>query len=141
LSNIRDQLVAITLSWEEKYGVAPQITSAISEYDAAMLVGCSEEEYSISRQNQTAVTRGVDFVHNGMRFQVKANRPSGRPGSFVTKVAKANNYEWVYLIWILYNKEYEIREAWLWDVEGYKKYFEKQDRISPEDMKKGKKLR
>ncbi len=36
---LRDQLVNIALKWQNKYGVAPAITSAIPEYDAAMAVG------------------------------------------------------------------------------------------------------
>ncbi len=39
IMNLRDQLVNIALKWQNKYGVAPAITSAISEYDAAMAVG------------------------------------------------------------------------------------------------------
>ena len=49
---LRDRLVSITLEWEEQYGVAPRTTSAISEYDAAMLVGFPEREYSRFSENQ-----------------------------------------------------------------------------------------
>lgn len=96
--NLRDKLVEITLEWEHRYGVAPHITSAISEYDASRLIQCSEEDYCRQMQGKTAVSKGHDFVLDGKRYQVKANRPSGKPGSFVTLVAKANNYEWDYLI-------------------------------------------
>lgn len=41
---LRDKLVEVALEWQDSFGVAPQITSAISEYDAAMLVGMSEAE-------------------------------------------------------------------------------------------------
>ena len=40
---LRDKLVEIALQWQSKYGVAPQITSVISEFDAAMLVGMSDD--------------------------------------------------------------------------------------------------
>ena len=43
---LRDKLVDIALQWQAIFGVAPSITSSISEYDAAMLVGMSEKEYS-----------------------------------------------------------------------------------------------
>ena len=43
---LRNNLVDVALQWQEKYGVAPSITSAVSEYDAAMLVGMKENEYS-----------------------------------------------------------------------------------------------
>ena len=35
---LRDKLVDIALQWQANFGVAPSITSSISEYDAAMLV-------------------------------------------------------------------------------------------------------
>ena len=37
--NLREQLVKIALQWEEYTGIAPSITSAISEFDASILVG------------------------------------------------------------------------------------------------------
>ena len=43
---LRNNLVDVALQWQEEYGVAPSITSAVSEYDAAMLVGMKESEYS-----------------------------------------------------------------------------------------------
>ena len=101
---LRDELVRISLEWQEKFGVSPQITSTISEYDAAMLVGMSEPEYSEYMKDKTAVSKGADFVFNNIRYQIKANRPSGKPGSFVTLVSKASNYLWDKLIWILYDK-------------------------------------
>ena len=101
---LRDKLVEIALQWQEKFGVAPQITTVVSEYDAAMLVGMPEKEYSEYMQDKTAVNKGSDFVFNHKRYQIKANRPSGKPGSFVTRCPKASNYEWDKLIWILYDK-------------------------------------
>ena len=103
---LRNNLVDVALQWQEKYGVAPSITSAVSEYDAAMLVGMNESEYSEYMKDKTAVSKGADFVFKNIRYQVKGNRPSGKKGSFVTKVPKASNYEWDKLIWILYDKNY-----------------------------------
>jgi hypothetical protein len=134
---MRKELVKTALNWQNKFGVAPSITSAISEYDAAMLVGMSESNYSNYMKNRTAVSKGSDFEFNGTRYQVKANRPSGKKGSFVTKVPKARNYDWDKLIWILYNESYEIQEAWEWDVDDYKKNFGDKDRLSPNDYRKG----
>ena len=74
---LRDRLVAVTLEWESVFGVAPSITSAVSEYDAACLVGHTDESYGKVCAGRTAVTRGCDFTFNGLRYQVKANRPSG----------------------------------------------------------------
>jgi len=140
MESIRQQLIDVALEWQKQFGVAPAITSTLSEYDAAMLVGCSEKEYSKHGQSRTAVTKGHDFKHNNIRYQVKGNRPSGKPGSPVTKVVKPTNYEWDKLIWILYDTQYNILEAWEWDVDGYKREFDSKKRISPIDMRKGKNL-
>ena len=134
---LRDELVKIALQWQERYGVAPSITSTISEYDAAMLVGMSENEYSDYMKDKTAVIKGSDFVFKNTRYQVKANRPSGKNGSFVTIVPKAANYEWDRLIWILYDKNYVIQEAWEWGVEEYKDAFDAIKRLSPDHYRKG----
>lgn len=140
MSKIRDQLVETALQWQEGFGVAPSIVSSISELDAALLVGMSETEYSSLMQSQTAVQRGHDFIFNNVRYQVKANRPSGKPGSKVTLVPKAKNYEWDILVWLLYNKEYEIQEAWAWKVEVYKNQFHEVKRLSPKHYRGGENL-
>jgi len=138
MESLRDSLVKIALEWEEKFTVMPQITSAISEYDAAYLIGCNDQIYTNIMKGQTAVTKGYDFEYSGQKYQIKANRPSGKKGSFVTLVGKARNYEWDFLIWILYDKEFNIQEAWQFDVEKYKKLFDQKNRLCPDDMRKGK---
>ena len=134
---LRDELVKIALRWQERFGVAPSITSTISEYDAAMLIGMSENEYSDYMRDKTAVNKGNDFVFNNTRYQVKANRPSGKKGSFVTMVPKATNYEWDRLIWILYDKNFVMQEAWEWEVKDYKLAFDNIKRLSPDHYRKG----
>lgn len=135
---LRNELVEIALKWQAKFGVSPSITSTVSEYDAAMLVGMSEKEYSEYMKDKTAVNKGSDFVFKNIRYQVKGNRPSGKPGSIVTMVPKATNYEWDRLIWILYDKNYVMQEAWEWNVEEYKSAFDRMKRLSPNDYRKGK---
>ena len=137
---LRNSLVTVTLEWEKRYGVAPAITNVISEYDAAIIVGHTPKSFGDANVGRTAVTRGTDFVHNAIKYQIKANRPSGKPGSKVTIVAKASNYEWDKLIWILYDREYNILEAWEWEVIEYRYSFHECTRISPSDMRKGKNL-
>ena len=137
ISSLRHTLVEVALEWQHRFGVAPHITSAISEYDAAVLVGCSEDAYSLQMAIRTAVGRGYDFLYEGKRYQVKANRPSGKPGSFVTLVAKATNYEWDFLVWVLYDKYFVMQEAWLWQVNTYRTCFDHQKRLSPSDMRRG----
>lgn len=105
-----------------------------------MLVGCTEEEYSFCTREQTAVQHGHDFTHGRARYQVKANRPSGKPGSFVTLVPKPKNYEWEYLVWILYDTAYVIQEAWLWEVGAFKEAFDAVSRLAPKHMRQGKRI-
>ena len=140
MNDLRQKLVEAALAWERAFGVAPSITSALSEFDAAMLMGCSSEHYSASMCGITAVHKGHDFTFNNVRYQVKANRPSGKPGSAVTLVPKAKNYEWDVLIWLLYNPQYEIQEAWCWDASAYKAAFDSIQRLSPAHYRKGKRL-
>lgn len=85
---LRNKLIDIALQWQESFGVAPSITSALSEYDAAMLVGMSENEYSEYMKDKTAVSKGADFVFNNIRYQVKANRPSGKKRQFCNNGSK-----------------------------------------------------
>lgn len=137
---LRRELVALALEWERRYGVSPAITSAVSEFDAARLVGHSADSFGLDSEGRTAVTRGADFRYHGLRYQVKANRPSGKPGSPVTLVAKAKNYEWDRLIWLRYDREFRIQEAWEWTVDDYRAAFDTVRRLSPADMRRGRDL-
>jgi hypothetical protein len=137
---LRAHLIEVTLEWERTFGVAPQITSAISEYDAARLVGHSDTSFSRDCVGRTAVSRGTDFSHGGLRYQVKANRPSGKPGSPVTKVAKASNYDWDRLLWLLYDRHYVLQEAWEWEREAYRSAFDAQLHVRPPDMRRGRRV-
>ena len=141
ISPLRQKLVSIALEWQATFGISPPITSTLSELGAALILGCKLDEYALCLKDRTAVSKGYDFMFQSKRYQVKANRPSGKKGSFVTLVAKAKNYEWDYLIWILYNQEYEIEEAWIWDVETYKAKFDSMKRLSPKHMRIGRKLK
>jgi hypothetical protein len=140
MNKLRQNLINNALAWEKAFGNSPAITSVISEFDAALLVGCSMEEYSANMQGKSAVQKGHDFVFNGARYQVKGNRPSGKRGSFVTLVPKAKNYEWDFLVWVLYNPQYEVQEAWLWEVSEYKAAFETIKRLAPAHYRRGKRL-
>ena len=141
MQELRRQLVECALAWERAFGNAPAITTAVSEYDAAALVGLTPELYSAAMQGMSAVQRGYDFKFNGKRYQVKGNRPSGKRGSFVTWVPKATNYDWDYLVWVLYNRTYEIEEAWLWEVSAYRTAFDAVERLSPSHYRNGTRLR
>src|SRR5262249_9796546 len=110
---------------------------SLAEYDAAKLVGCPSRDYQISMEGRTAVSRGHDFLYDGRRYQVKANRPSGKPGSFVTLVSRPKNYDWDLLVWVLYDRQYKLQEAWLWDVADFKRLLGRRSRLSPKDLRKG----
>jgi hypothetical protein len=138
--SLRSRLVDIAIEWQQRFGVAPQITSAISEYDAARLVGHTDDSFSVDCIGRTAVSKGADFACRGVRYRVKANRPSGRPGSPVTKVAKASNYDWDKLIWLLYDPGYVLQEAWEWDVAAYRGAFHEQPHVRPPDMRRGRRI-
>lgn len=155
----RKTLVAAALDWEMAYGIAPQITSCLSEIDAALLIGMQidphsskqlenaklsdyqlEPTYADIMQGKSAVRKGFDFEFKGKRIQVKANRPSGKPGSKVTLAPKPKNLEWDYLIYMLYKQNYDLLEAWLWSLDDYKKYLEHRKRISPDGYRLGLKI-
>lgn len=140
MQELRQNLINVALQWQRQYGVAPAITSALSEYDAAKLIGMNDQDYAEYMCDKTAVCRGHDFIHDSIRYQIKAHRPSGKPGSFITNAGKARNYDWDILIWIRYNTEYEIQEAWSWTREVYIAAFDAATRISPADMRKGQRL-
>jgi len=140
MSELREQLVKATLAWERAFGNAPLITTVLSEYDAALLVGCSAAAYSLAMQGVSAVQKGHDFIFNGAKYQVKGNRPSGKRGSFVTWVPKATNYHWDFLVWILYDSQYQIQEAWQWEVAAYVEAFDSVKRLSPAHLRLGMRL-
>jgi len=138
---LRDLLVKVSLEWEKRFAVAPRITADIAEHDAARLVGTSLRVGKGRKESDTAVMKGVDFWKGEQRYQVKSNRPSGKPGSKVTLVGKSSNFDWDKLVWILYDREYKIEEAWEFTRDEYRKLFESKNRISPEDMRLGSRLR
>jgi hypothetical protein len=140
MDSIRSRLVAAALEWQSRFGVAPAITSQLSELDAALLVGVPESAYAEYMRDKTAVARGTDFEWSGVRYQVKANRPSGKPGSIVTLVARPKNHQWDRLIWIHYTTQYEIHEAWQWERESFRATLGSRQRLSPEDLRGGVRL-
>ena len=76
VKNLRTTLVETALAWEKSFGNAPSITSALSEYDAALLVGCSTDEYSKCMQGSPVVQRGYDFLFNGYQESWEWDRES-----------------------------------------------------------------
>ena len=140
MEDLRHRLVSAALEWELRYGVAPAITSAVSEYDAARLLGLSDVEVTAAVGGASAVRKGYDFAWGGLRYQVKANRPSGKVGSPVTLVAKARNYDFDVLLWLLYDKGFNLVEAWRFDVEAYRILCDGLSYVRPKHMRTGARL-
>jgi hypothetical protein len=138
--SLRDQLVKVALEWQAAFGNAPAITGALAEYDVAMLVGCTEEQYKTQMVGRSTVARGHDFKSEDKLYQIKANRPSGRKGSKVTLVGKPKNYDWDYFVWVHYETNYYICEVWRWSVNEFREKLGDKKRLSPADMRKGLKL-
>lgn len=136
---LRSELVSIALEWGSLFGIAPRITDTISEYDAAKIVGMTDTQYSEAMKHRTAVSKGHDFEFEGRRYQVKANRPSGKKGCDVTLVSKPSNYDWDVLIWILYDTDYRIAEVWEWERKDFEAAHGTKTRMSPDDLRTGKK--
>jgi hypothetical protein len=70
--DLQKQLVDVVLECEKHFGVAPSITSAISELGAARLVGMTEDADCAGGTHRTAVTKDTDFVCGEVRYQVTA---------------------------------------------------------------------
>ena len=136
--SLRNELVKLALKWEKQFGVAPNITGIVGEYDVAMQVGLDEEEYSYCMRGTTAVQRGHDFIYNDKKYQVKACRPSGKPGSKITKGPDVRNYDWDYLVWVRYNKNYQVQEMWRFGRNKFELLFADKKRLTPDDMRMGK---
>lgn len=141
---VRDQLVQTLSKWEERFGFFPGqagITAAVSEYDAAMMLGHNEDEYIASITGRGPVGRGYDFVFNSKKIQVKANRPSRRPGAAVWNAGpRVNTDGWDILIYILYDEDYVIQEAYQFDSDTYENMFANRTSLRLEDMRKGENL-
>jgi len=54
-SDLRSRLIEIALEWEDYFGVAPSITSSLSELDGARLIGMAEGDYRTCGRNRTAI--------------------------------------------------------------------------------------
>ena len=140
VGGLRGELVALALEWERRYSVSPAITGAVAEFDAALLVGHTAESFGLDCAGRTSVTRGADFRHGALRYQVKANRPGGNPDSPVTLVARAKNYDWDRLIWLLYDRGFQLLEAWEWPVDEYRTSLGSLARLSPAHTRRGRRL-
>lgn len=138
---LRKALIGIALKWEHDYSVLPRTGDALSEFDAAMLVGHTPESFGEVMVGMTAVQKGFDFRIGNIRYQIKHNRPSGKKGSKITNAGKAKGLDqWDKWIWIRYDRIFVIEEAWLWTSEDFWSAFELDEGLTPEKMRQGKSL-
>jgi hypothetical protein len=139
-AKLRAQLVQTARQWEECCGVAPQITNAIAELDAARLVGMTEEKYCADGRKRTAVSGDFDFIHKCLRYEVTGSRPSGKEGSKVSKVSNKLKKDCDLIVWVLYDQCYAMEEAWEFDAENYKRMFANVAHLWPPHMRLGHRL-
>ena len=98
---LRNKLVDIALDWQENFGVAPSITSAISEYDAAMLIGMPESEYSDYMQDKTAVSKFPRVIGTGTLVRYLSRICGTFPYDSVVPVPMIRVFIFLYLIVVL----------------------------------------
>ena len=79
-ADLRRRLVEIALQWQECFGVAPAITSVVSELDAARLVGMPDDEYCAGGADRTFVTKRLRFQIQGLPIPSKGQSPERQAG-------------------------------------------------------------
>ncbi|MBF0272703.1 MAG: hypothetical protein HQL98_11645 [Magnetococcales bacterium] len=135
----RDAMTMVALAWEERYGLSPLNLSVLAARDAALLVGMSDERYSLHMQDRVfPAPSDVDFIYNKRRFIVRSVRHS--PSTDARHVAKAHASGWDLLVFIVYDAQYEILGAWQMSNEEYLVQCAQKERLVPEDYQVGKRL-
>ncbi|MBF0164677.1 MAG: hypothetical protein HQM01_09305 [Magnetococcales bacterium] len=135
----RDSLVTLALEWEERYGLLPLQSSVIAARDAALLVGMSDERYSLHMQDRVVpAPSDLDFIYNKQRYIVRCARRG--PGSEKVYVSKAHQGGWNYLVFILYDAKFSILGAWQMPSDQYQVQCGEKERLVPEDHQVGKNL-
>ncbi|MBF0438501.1 MAG: hypothetical protein HQL93_05195 [Magnetococcales bacterium] len=133
-SPTRDTLVAAALEWQDRYRVSPINLSVIAALDAALLIGMSEEHYSLHMRNKKFMeSKDINFFFEKKSFIVKASRQAAL-------VPKAQHLEWDEIVFILYDARYDILGAWQMSREAYMTQCYHKERLSVEDYKTGQKL-
>ncbi|MBF0212150.1 MAG: hypothetical protein HQM00_01155 [Magnetococcales bacterium] len=135
----RDALATIALGWEERYGLSPLDLSVIAARDAALLVGMSDERYSLHMQDRVfPAPSDVDFIYNKKKYVVRSVRQS--PTSDAHQVAKVPAQGWDFLVFVMYDAKYVITGAWQMPNDTYLAQCARKERLTPEDCQLGKSL-
>ncbi|MBF0417814.1 MAG: hypothetical protein HQL86_06160 [Magnetococcales bacterium] len=135
----RDNLISLAMEWEDRYGLLPIQSSVIAARDAALLVGMSDERYSLHMQDRVVpAPNDVDFIYNKQRYIVRCARIA--PGTEKVYVSKAHQGSWNYLVFILYDAKFSILGAWQMPNDLYQVQCGDKERLTPEDHQVGKNL-
>lgn len=135
----RPRLVEMAFDWERRFGVAPVPLSWISEYDVVRLLGLFDDSFAFHCVRFMVVTDG-DVTVGKTRFSVNADRPDVRPAAYLTQVAHSSGYGWDKLYWMLYDKQYELCEAWELPIFDRDQDLDERLRLTPADLRRGTRL-
>lgn len=103
-------------------------------------------QYDTGRQPQRRLHQSNGSIETfGLRLSRRAipseSKPSsGKPSSFVTRVAKASNHDWDKSVWLLYDRLYALQEAWEWNATAYQQAFHEQAHVRSPDMRRGRRI-
>ncbi|MBF0190757.1 MAG: hypothetical protein HQL99_06345 [Magnetococcales bacterium] len=135
----RDTMTMLALAWEERYGLSPLNLSVLAARDAALMVGMSDERYSLHMQDRVfPAPSDVDFIYNKKKFIVRSVRHS--PSTDARHVPKAHASGWDSLVFIVYDAQYAILGAWQMSNDEYMVQCAQKERLVPEDYQVGKRL-
>ena len=126
-STFREILVGLARNWQDPIGVTPGVSLAVARYDAAVLSGLPEPACR-------GVSSGADFVHQDLRYQVIASREPE-----LARVPRVPRDGWDRLVWLVYDRDYALLEAWSWDAESYRRATAATP-ATPEDLRRGQDL-
>ena len=135
----RTLLVAMAFDWERRFGIATVPLSKISEHDVCRLLGLPDEIWALDGQRVVRLTDG-HVTLGKVRARVNADRSDVRPASWLTLVAHSSGAGWDKLFWMLYDKEYELCEAWELPIVDPDQDFDERLRLTPADMRQGRRL-
>ncbi|MEO5345790.1 MAG: hypothetical protein H7834_05350 [Magnetococcus sp. YQC-9] len=135
----RDALITLALAWEERYGLPPLQLSVIAARDAALLVGMSDERYSLHMQDRVVpAPSDVDFIFNKNKYVVRSVRRTS--GGELLFIPPAPSSGWDFLIFILYDTKFAIVGAWQMTIDLYQTRCTGRERLTPENLQDGKNL-
>ncbi|MBF0180503.1 MAG: hypothetical protein HQM03_10825 [Magnetococcales bacterium] len=141
-NQLRNDLLVVGRRWQEQFGMTPINYAVIAVYDAAMLVGMTEEQFAEYMQERVlSVGREADFVFERKRYLVKAYRQTDTGGgNRVRYVPKAQHMQWDLLVMILYDAELIVMGAWRMTWDEYIAHCDNKEKLTLEDYQKGERI-